>query len=267
MPDETIPLTPDEQEHLRQFRARGGGAPIAIRPPVDVDPVLIAMSSQEIVNPFTSSISLTSTPSPTPHPSLSFSAQVPLGYPAARGASTPSSTVSLASSFVPASLPTERLAQRRAIKRNRSLRESGNDSGADGGVDSDEDGGIGGGAGGADGSAAHDALKDLLLEELVETHKALTNPQLKFLVSEASGSRVENLTHLLAERDAFASQLLGVVRSMATQLKELQARVGEGDIQVISHVRRGIDNWKKLKVERTPLEQQLHDLVKVRTIA
>ena len=99
----------------------------------------------------------------------------------------------------------------------------------------------------------------------MKTHKALPNPQAKFLVSEASGSRVENLTHMLAERDAFASQLLGVVKSMATQLKELQARVGEGDIQVISHVRRGTDNRKKMKVERTPLEQQLNDLVKVRT--
>ena len=221
------------------------------------------MSSQETAIPFTSSssslgLSLTSTPSSLQHPALSFSAQVPLGYPAARGASTPSSTFTAASPFGPATLPTERLAQRRAIKRNRSLRESGNeDSGGDGGADSAD--------GGADGNVAPVALINLVLEDLVKTHEALPNPQSKFIISKATGSRVENLTHLLAEHDAFASKLLGAVKTMATELKVLQARVGEGDVQVISQVRRGTGNQKKLKVEQTPLEQQLKDLVKVRT--
>ena len=266
MPNQIIPLTPDEEAHLQAYRAQERAATLEIQPPLEVDPILIAMSSQETAIPSTSSslgLSLTSTPSSLRHPALSFSAQVPLGYPAARGASTPSSTVTAASPFGPATLPTERLAQRCAIKWNRSLRESGNeDSGADSGVDSGADGGA---DGGVDGGVAAVVTIDLVLEDLVKTHEALPNPQSKFIISEASGSRVENLTHLLAERDAFASKLLGAVKTMATELKELQARVGEGDVQVISRVRRGTGNRKKLKVERTPLEQQLNDLVKVRT--
>ena len=260
MPSQTIPLTPDEQECLRQHRvqhcAQAHTATSAIQPPLDVDLIPNAMSSQDTMNPSTSSLglSLTSTPSYTPRSSLSFSTQIPLGYPVARGASTPSSTT-VASPLVPATLPTERLAQCRTIKQHCSLLKSGNeDGGADGGAD-----------GGEDGSAALEAPIDLLLDDLVKMHKALTKPQSMFVVSKASGSRVENLTHLLAECDAFASQLLGVVKTMATQLKGLQARVGEGDIQVISHVHTGTDSQKKLKVERTPIEQQLHDLVKVCT--
>jgi len=264
MPSQTIPLTPDEQECLRQHRvqhcAQAHTATSAIQPPLDVDLIPNAMSSQDTMNPSTSSLglSLTSTPSYTPRSSLSFSTQIPLGYPVARGASTPSSTT-VASPLVQATLPTERLAQRRTIKWHHSLLKSSNeDGGADGGADGGEDGG-------EDGSAALEAPIDLLLDDLVKMHKALTKPQSMFVVSKASGSRVENLTHLLAKRDAFASQLLGVVKTMATQLKGLQARVGEGDIQVISHVHTGTDSQKKLKVERTPIEQQLHDLVKVCT--
>ena len=84
-------------------------------------------------------------------------------------------------------------------------------------------------------------------------------------ISEVSGGGDEDLTHLFAERDAFASQLLGVVKTMATQMKELQARSGEGDVQDISHVRIGTESRKKMKVKRTLLEQQLNDLGKVRT--
>ena len=89
-------------------------------------------------------------------------------------------------------------------------------------------------------------------------------------ISEVSGGGDEDLTHLFAERlfaerDAFASQLLGVLKTMATQMKELQARSGEGDVQDISHVRIGTESRKKMKVKRTLLEQQLNDLGKVRT--
>ena len=122
MPNQIIPLTPDEEAHLQRYHAQERAATLEIQPRLEVDPILIAMSSQETAIPFTSSsslgLSLTSTPSSLQHPALSFSAQVPLGYPAARGASTPSSTFTAASPFGPATLPTERLAQRRAIKRN-----------------------------------------------------------------------------------------------------------------------------------------------------
>src|SRR5882757_1178009 len=119
MPNQIIPLTPDEEAHLQRYRAQERAATLEIQPRLEVDPILIAMSSQETTIPFTSSssslgLSLTSTLSSLQHPALSFSAQVPLGYPAARGASTPSSTFTAASPFGPATLPTQRLAQHRA---------------------------------------------------------------------------------------------------------------------------------------------------------
>ena len=98
----------------------------------------------------------------------------------------------------------------------------------------------------------------------MKAHEAIAKPQLKFIMSETSG-RVEDLTHLFAERDAFILQLLGVVNIMATQMKELQASNGEGDIQVTSQIHTWIKSRKRVKVEHTPLEQQLYDLIKVHT--
>ena len=65
---------------------------------------------------------------------------------------------------------------------------------------------------------------------------------------------------LFAERNAFTSQLLGVINTMATQMKGLQARNRAGDIQVTSHVRTRAESREKMKVERTPLEPRLNDL-------
>ena len=52
----------------------------------------------------------------------------------------------------------------------------------------------------------------LLLDDLMKAHEAIAKPQLKFIMSKTSGGRVEDLTHLFAECDAFILQLLGVDR-------------------------------------------------------
>ena len=49
---------------------------------------------------------------------------------------------------------------------------------------------------------------------------------------------------------------------METQIKGLGARNDEGNVRI----RTGTERRKKIKIERTPLEQWPTDLVKVRTI-
>ena len=225
MPNQTSTLTPDEQELLRQYRARASPATIAAKSPVVIDPILIS-------DPSTSSLSL--------------STQVPLSRPAARSTCTPSSAVASPSPSVLGMLPAERLAQRRTIKRHRSLLESGTEDS--------------GGENSYGGAAPEAPISDvgLQLDNLAKMHEAFAKPQSKFIISEASGGRVEDLTHLFAERDAWSSQLLSVVNRIAMQMKE-------GDVQAISHIRTGTESRKKMKVERTLLEQHLNDLAKVRT--
>jgi len=220
-------------------------AALTTRPPIVVDLILHQLSSQDVSAPSTSSpgLSLALTPSDELHPSLPFGTQIPLGRP----------SFSTASPSVPDTLPAERLAQRCTIKRRRSLFESGNE---------------GSGAENCYGGAALEAPMDqvgLLLENLTRRHEAFARPQSNFIGSEDSDARVEELTHLFAERDAFASELLGVMKMMALQMKEWQARDGEGDVQAFSNIRTGTSSRKKSKVERTPFEQQVNDLVKVRT--
>ena len=251
MPNQTEHLTPDELKWLRQYcahTAQADPATLITQPPLIVDPMRYAIPSHDISGPSTSSLCLSPT---STHSSLPLSTQVPLGRPAARGTCIPSSTDALPQ--VPGTLPTERLVQRRTLKRQYNLLESGTE---DSGTEN------------ANGSAAAVAPIDrvgLLLDDLMKAHEAIAKPQLKFIMSETSGGRVEDLTHLFAERDAFILQLLGVVNIMATQMKELQASNGEGDIQVTSQIHTRIKSRKRVKVEHTPLEQRLYDLIKVHT--
>ena len=251
MPNQIENLTPGELECLWQYRAQAAQArpaTLTTQAPLTID----SMPSHDISNPSTSSLCLS--PTSTPYEqcsSLPLRTQVPLARPAARGISTSSSTGALPQ--VPGTLPMEKLVQRRTLKRRYNLLESGTE-------DSDMEN--------TNGSAALVAPIDdvgLLLDNLMKVHQAIAKPQSKFIISEASGGRVEELTHLLAERDAFTSQLLSVVSTMATQMKELQARNGEGNTQATSQIRTRIESRKKIKVDRTPLEQRLNDLVKVRT--
>jgi hypothetical protein len=169
------------------------------------------------------------------------STQVPISRPSAQGACTPTGVASpLARAST--SLPMERLAQRRATKRRHSILESGTeDSGAEGTC---------GGAESMYGGAEPEPPVDLVLDTLTRMHRGFAEP-------DCIG--VEDAARLFAERDAFTWQLLGVIGTMARQIKELQ---GGGDTQATSLVRSGT---KKIKVERTALEQQLADLAKVRT--
>ena len=68
-------------------------------------------------------------------------------------------------------------------------------------------------------------------------------------------TRTYNFTLLFAERDAF-----GVINTMATQMKGLQARNGKGNVQLTSHVCKRTESKGKMKVGRTLLEPQLNDL-------
>ena len=241
-------LTPDEQEWLRQRRARASPATLTTRPPLAIDPILHEMPPQDLSTPSTSSLdlSLALPPSNELHPSvLPFGTQIPLGRPTFSIAHSPS---------VPGTLPVERMAQRRTIKRHRSLLESGTE---------------GSGAENTYVGAAIEGPVDqvgLLLDNLTRRHEAFASPQYSDVIGSEAGAMVKELTHLFAERDAFASELLGVIKVMALQMKEWQARDGEGDVQAISRVRPGISSRKKLKVERTPFEQQVYDLVKVRKL-
>ena len=137
-----------------------------------------------------------------------------------------------------------------------------------------------GGASGKEGSGAENCYGGavletpidqvgLLLDNLTKRHEGFTRPQSNFIGSEDSGARFRELAHLFAERDAFASELLSVMKMMASQMKEWQARGGEGDgeedVQAFSNVRTGTLSRKKMKVERTPFEQKVNNLVKVRT--
>ena len=245
MPKQIEPLTADEQEWLRQRRARASPVTLTTRPPIAIDPILHAMSPQDPSTPSTSSLglSLALTPSNELQTSLPFGTQIPLGRPAFSSASSPS---------LPGTLPVERLAQRRTIKRHRSLLESGTE---------------GSGAENTYGDVVLEAPIDqvgLLLDNLTKRHKAFAMPPSGFTGSEVSGAGVKEIAHLFAERDAFASELLDVMRMMASQMKEWQAGDVERDVQPISRVRTGTSSRKKLKVERTPFEQQVNDLVKVR---
>ncbi len=152
------------------------------------------------------------------------SMQIPLSCPSARGSCTPSS---VASPLAPAtSLPMERLAQHCAIKRQCSTLESGTeDSGAEGTY---------GGAESTYGGEELESPVDPVLQNLTRMHEAF---------AESSCIRVEDISHLFAKRDAFTLQLLGVIGTMARQIKVLQDR---GDTQATSLVRSGA---KKIKVE------------------
>ena len=248
MPNQTVSLTPDEQDRLMQHCAQASPATLTARPPIVADSILHQMSPQDVSIPSTSlGLSLASTPSDALHQSLPFGTQIPLGRPSF---STPSP-------LVPSTLPAERLAQRRTIKRRRSLLESGNE---------------GSGAENCYGGAVLETPIDqvgLLLDNLTKRHEGFTRPQSNFIGSEDSGARFRELAHLFAERDAFASELLSLMKMMASQMKEWQARDGEGDgeedVQAFSNVRTGTLSRKKMKVERTPFEQKVNNLVKVRT--
>ena len=183
-------------------------------------------------SPRTVAIGLSPTIAQTP-----LNTQIPLRRPSARGSCTPSS---IASPLAPVtSLPIERLGQRRIVKQQQSTLESGTkDSGTENTYGSAESG------------AELEVPIDKVLENLTRMHDRVTEP---------SSMTVEDIPRLIAERDAFTSQLLGVISTMARQIKELQAG---GNTQATSLVRSGA---KKLKVDRTPFEQQLTDLAKVRT--
>ena len=168
------------------------------------------------------------------------STQIPLTRPSVRGTCTPSSVASPLA--LATSLHMERIAQRHAIKRQRSTLESGTE---DGGAESTYDG-----AESTYGGAELETPVDLVLQNLTRMHEGFAEP---------SCIRVEDVSRLFSKGDAFTSQLLGVIGIMARQIKELQ--VGR-DTQAISLVRSGT---RKIKVKRTPFEQQLSDLAKVRT--
>ena len=89
------------------------------------------------------------------------------------------------------------------------------------------------------GSAELETPIDVALDDLTRMHEGFAEPS--------------------CIRDAFTLQLLGVIGMMARQIKELKAG---GDTQSTSLVR---SVTKKVKVERTPFEQQLTDIAKVRT--
>ena len=161
--------------------------------------------------------------------------QIPLPHPSARGMSS-----SMATPPTPAtSLPVERLTQCCATKRQHSTLESGTeDSGAEGMCES------------TNGGAELETPVELVLQDLMRMHDSFPGP---------GCIRVEDVKHLLTECDAFTSQLLRVIGMMARQIKELQAG---RDTQPISVVRLGP---KKIRVERTPLEQKLTNMAKVCT--
>ena len=240
MPNQTVSLTPDEQ---------ASPATLTTQPPIVVDPILHQTSPQDVSTPSTSlSLSLASTPSDAPHQSLPFGAQVPLGRP----------SLGTASPLVLSTLPAERLAQRRMIKRRCSLLKS-----------STEGSGVEDSYGGAVLETPIDQV-GLLLDNLMKRHEGFARPQSNFIRSEDSGARVEELAHLFAERDAFTSELLDVMKMMASQMKEWQARGGEGDgegdVWAFSNVRTGTSSRKKMKVDRTPFEQKVNNLVKVQLV-
>src|SRR5258706_13516584 len=179
---------------------------------------------------------------PAPVATLSpLSTQIPLSRPSARRACTPSSVASPLAQAT--SLPIERLAQRRATKRHRSIIESGTeDSGAEGTY---------GGAESTYSGAELETPVDPVLQNSTSMYEAFAKP--------SCIDTAKDITHLFAEHDAFMSQLLLVIGTMARQIKELQVR---GDTQAILLVRSGA---KTIKVRRSPLEQQLTNLAKVRT--
>ena len=161
--------------------------------------------------------------------------QIPLPCPSARGMSS-----SMVTPPTPAtSLPVERLTQCCATKRQHSTLDSGTeDSGAEGTCES------------TNGGAELKTPVELILQDLTRMHDSFPGP---------GCIRVEDVKHLLTEHDTFTSQLLRVIGMMARQIKELQAG---RDTQPISVVRSGP---KKIRVERTPLEQKLTNMAKVCT--
>ncbi len=125
---------------------------------------------------------------------------------------------SVASPLVPAtSLPIERLAQCCATKWHRSIIKSGTeDSGAEGTY---------GGAESMYSSAELETPVNPVLQNLTSMYEAFAKP--------SCIDTAEDVSCLFAEHDAFTSQLLLVIGTMARQIKELQ--VG-GDTQAISLV-------------------------------
>src|SRR5258706_11809520 len=167
--------------------------------------------------------------------------QIPLSRPSARRSCMPSS---VASPLAPAtSLPIERLAQRCATKWHRSIIKSGTkDSGAEGTY---------GGAESTYSGAELETPVNLVLQNLTSMYEAFAKP--------SCIDMAKDVTRLFAKCDAFTSQLLLVIDTIARQMKELE--VG-GDTQAIWVVRA---DSKKVNVRGSPLEQQLADLAKVRT--
>lgn len=221
-------LSLDEQECLHRYRAQ---------------------AAQATPGPHTNergthlSLGLTMT---TPTQALPFSAPFALPRPIERG----SSTASIASASTPAERPT----QRRAIKRRRGALESGTE---DNSVDSPHGHEVPG-----------DPLDPLdpLLDTLKDLHEGIAKPQPRFIVSEASGGgRVEDLTHLFAGHNALVSHLLVVIDEMASRIKELE-KADRSDVQRRHGIPARAERRKKMKAERTPPEQRIADLVKVRTI-
>ena len=119
---------------------------------------------------------------------------------------------------------------------------------------------------------AKTVAEEIVLNEDVTKHKDFNSPKHCYTIWRIRYEKAiirnyhTNITHtynftlLFAERDAFTSQLLGVINTMATQMKGLQARNGEGNVQLTSHVYTQTESKEKMKVRRTPLEQQLNDL-------